>query len=206
MYTYIKVCAGERESQEQEGVGVVVNDVDEGSERKQEASPLHHVHLWWCPGHSNFAENELVDSDVNIARQDFPEAPHTSFAIARSKATATVYNEWREIGNLGHDFIPNATLRTIAAGAKGPILPLTGSDNLLTACLTRAILNYAPIGEYRRRFFPHENQQCPSCHVLQTRRHILSKCPCYHRSTPNFLEFLINPSKLAPLLIQFLKL
>ena len=40
-----------------------------------------------------------------------------------------------------------------------------------------AILNHAPIGEYRKRFFPRSNLACPCGHNrVETRAHILNDC------------------------------
>jgi hypothetical protein len=67
-----------------------------------------------------------------------------------------------------------------------------------------AILNHAPTGEYRARFFPRENRMCPACNVVQTREHILSSCIRYRRSRRNFLEFLINSAHPETILYDFL--
>jgi len=46
-------------------------------------------------------------------------------------------------------------------------------SNLLCACITRFITNYAPIGEYRQRFFPNSLVICLcSNSSIETRLHI----------------------------------
>ena len=59
----------------------------------------------------------------------------------------------------------------------GPWLQSFGYSNSLCACATRAITNYAPIGEYRLRFFPSMNFSCPcNNYPIESRRHILHEC------------------------------
>ena len=56
-------------------------------------------------------------------------------------------------------------------------LKLIGYSNSLCMRATRAIVNYAPIGEYWLRFFPRENFVCLcSAYSIESRRHILHKC------------------------------
>ena len=56
-------------------------------------------------------------------------------------------------------------------------LKFFGHSNSLCARVTRAIINYAPIGEYRLRFFPREDFSCLcGSYPIETRHHILHKC------------------------------
>ena len=49
-----------------------------------------------------------------------------------------------------------------------------GHLNSLCACATRAITNYALIGEYRLRFFPREEFKCLcGTYPIESRHHIL---------------------------------
>ena len=59
----------------------------------------------------------------------------------------------------------------------GGWLPFIGELVTLCARATWAILNYAPIGEFRQRFFPAECTHCPCGHCqMETRRHIFANC------------------------------
>ena len=50
-------------------------------------------------------------------------------------------------------------------------------SNLLCACTTRAIINHAPIGKYRLRFFPREEFKCLcGLYLIKSRHHILHEC------------------------------
>ena len=55
-----------------------------------------------------------------------------------------------------------------------------GHSISLCARATRAILNHAPIGEYRARYSPHETTACPCGQWdIETRLHILTECLRY---------------------------
>ncbi|TFK79482.1 hypothetical protein K466DRAFT_441948, partial [Polyporus arcularius HHB13444] len=56
-----------------------------------------------------------------------------------------------------------------------------GDSKANMARLCRAVLNHAPLGSFRRRFFPNEPTECPECGVLQDRAHVLLKCKRYRR-------------------------
>ena len=80
-----------------------------------------------------------------------------------------------------------------------------GSKHLVTRT-TRAIMNHAPIGEYRLRFFPSEDFKY-SCgnYSIESRRHILHDCTRFNGywnprrdSLCHFIMFLIaNPRAFA---------
>ena len=49
--------------------------------------------------------------------------------------------------------------------------------NSLCVCATRAIINHAPIGEYRLRFFPREEfKYLCNIYPIESRYHILHEC------------------------------
>jgi len=58
-----------------------------------------------------------------------------------------------------------------------PWLQYFRHSNLLCAQASKAIINYAPIGEYWLRFFSREEFSCPyGNYPIKIRRHILYKC------------------------------
>ena len=82
----------------------------------------------------------------------------------------------------------------------GSWLTYFGQSVTLCARATRAILNHAPIGEYRQRFFPAECTQCPCGHCqVETRRHIFANCSRFAHSP------LIDPSLSIKDFVDFLK-
>ena len=67
--------------------------------------------------------------------------------------------------------------RTSSYAKGGGWLPFIGESVTLCARATRAILNHAPIGEFRQRFFPAECTQCLCGHCqVETHRHIFANC------------------------------
>ena len=69
----------------------------------------------------------------------------------------------------------------------------------------RLILNHAPTGEYRARFFPYEETTCNWCNTTQTRPHIIFRCTHYQRP-PSLTEgFFRAASDPVPLIVTFLK-
>jgi len=55
-------------------------------------------------------------------------------------------------------------------------------SNFLCVRATRAIVNHAPIGEYRLRFFPRKDFKCPcSDYFIETRCHILYNCKRHNK-------------------------
>jgi len=73
-------------------------------------------------------------------------------------------------------------------------------------CVTRAITNHAPIGEYRLRFFLNEEFKCPcDNYPIKSRRHILYDCMRFNGywnsrrdSLSHFVMFLTaNPNAFA---------
>ena len=58
-----------------------------------------------------------------------------------------------------------------------PWLQFFSHSNSLCTRATRAIVNYAPISEYRLRLFPRENFSCPcGVYSIETQQHILYEC------------------------------
>lgn len=168
-------------------------------------SPHHRIHLHWVPGHQNVEENENVDSDATEAHTTYPRSPHVSAAYARQHVTTRLVDEWQQIPDLGHGFFPNAKLRKASHTRGGPLLSVVGISNTITARISRLIVNHAPIGEYRSRFFPTKPSNCPRCGVLETRHHILNSCPRYVRPRRmGFVEFLKNSAEPIPELVRFL--
>ena len=85
----------------------------------------------------------------------------------------------------------------------GSWLQKFGHSNLLCACATRAITNYAPIGEYHLRFFPDKDFSYPcNNYPIKSRRHILHECKRFNGywnqrrdSLSHFIIFLVaNPN------------
>ena len=84
----------------------------------------------------------------------------------------------------------------------GPWLQAFGHSNSLCARATRAITNYALIGEYRLKFFPKEDFSCLcGLYPIELRQYILHECKRFNEywnprrdSIAHFIQFLeCNP-------------
>jgi ribonuclease HI len=166
------------------------------------------VTFHWCPGHAGIELNELVDKDAKRAAASLPTAPHISFAFRRQGLRHAALAEWRKLAAnasyRGSHFLHGRRLPTPSDRlVRSSLLAQTGHSVSLTARMARTILNHAPTGEFRQRFFPKEATDCPTCGVLHSRRHILNSCVRYRRRQ-NFYEFLKNSSEPGPIIKDFL--
>ena len=134
--------------------------------------------------------------------------------FARKQTVSRMLDEWsrlfRQTGYHGRQFLlltRNGKLIQPNHIKGGPWLKDMGQSNAHTARMTRALLNHAPTGEYRARFHPSEETGC-KCNpfILESRRHILYRCPKHirHRepaeagTLKSFLGFLErNPTSFA---------
>ncbi|KAI0359476.1 hypothetical protein OH77DRAFT_1472705 [Trametes cingulata] len=80
----------------------------------------------------------------------------------------------------GHNFL---RLRDFDSPShvSSPALKAHGHSKSSMARYCRAVLDHAPLGSFRKRFFPDEPTSCPECGVLQDRAHVLLKCTRYRR-------------------------
>ena len=98
------------------------------------------------------------------------------------------------------NFYSLATPRVVVGFLTGSWLSHFGQSVTLCARATRAILNYAPIEEYRQCFFPAECTQCPCSYCqVKTRWHIFANCSRFAHSP------LTDPSLLVKDFVDFLK-
>jgi len=131
--------------------------------------------------------------------------PATLFDALQSKSAAACLDVWRTSfvhpSSQGHHFLPlkggikNLLQPSYAKG--GGWLPFIGELVTLCARATQAILNHAPIGEFRQCFFSTEYTQCPCGHCqVEIRRYIFANC-C------QFAYFLLTD--LVPTVKDFIK-
>ena len=116
-----------------------------------------------------------------------PRDIHVSLDWLRSDVAKSTLNAWQQefarnpkargmrfLHLLTVDKDPKPIKPTYADG--GSWLPQFHHSNSLTARACRCILNHAPIGTYRKRFFPHEPHRCECGYFLESRPHLLSEC------------------------------
>ncbi|KAH9929052.1 uncharacterized protein BXZ73DRAFT_48264 [Epithele typhae] len=139
----------------------------------------------WCPSHVGIKWNEAVDADAKAAANLPPEREQCSAAFARHLLAVRLKSEWREQYRnsrpyAGHDFL---RLRVFdpPKHTTSAALGLQAGTRRTMSRFCRAVLNHAPIGSFRTRFFKGEPTECPRCHVLQSRSHVLLECTRYER-------------------------
>jgi hypothetical protein len=131
----------------------------------------------------------------------FPES--ATFNRRRKLITRSAIEDWQEEfdkegsdGYKGHGWYEFVSRRSGERRRvfpthlnKGPWLREYGgvtiaNDPGLCGQFVRAATKHAPIGEYRRRFFPEEDYHCPGHqNAPETREHILNQCSWYVRRT-----------------------
>ena len=114
----------------------------------------------------------MVHNNVTNTRVAARLHPATSLDALCSKSVLSYLDTWRIAFNC--PTVQECHFLTLRDKNHKPLQPsyskggswLThiGQSVILCARATRAILNHAPIGEYRQHFFPAECTQCPYGH------------------------------------------
>jgi len=134
----------------------------------------------------------LAHEDATSTKIAAGHHPATSLDVLRSKSAAACLDAWRTSFvcplSQGCHFLPlkggiKNLLQPSYAKGRG-WLSFIGESVTLCARATRAILNHAPIREFRQRFFPAKCTQCPCGHCqVETCRHIFANC-CWFAHFP----------------------
>ena len=164
------------------------------------------IDFWDCP--TEWSLHQLVHNDVTNTRVAAGWSPATSINFLCSKSITSCLDNWKTLFNCltiqGQHFLPlrdrNRQFLQPSYSKGGSWLPHIGQLVTLCARATRAILNHAPIGEYRQCFFPAECTQCLCGHCqVETWWHIFANCPRFAHSP------LIDPSSFVKDFVDFLK-
>ena len=138
------------------------------------------INFWDCPSKAHLVHEDVTNTRIAAGRH-----PATSLDGLRSKSTTSCLNAWRSSfsypSSQGRHFLSlkggNRKSLQPSYTKGGSWLLFIAESVTLCARATRAILNHAPIGEFRQCFFPAECTQCPCGHCqVETRRHILADC------------------------------
>ena len=138
----------------------------------------HRIEFWDCLSNAEWSLHQMVHNDVTNTRVAAGLHPATSLDALRSKSVLSCLDAWRTAFNCltvqGRHFLTlkgkNCKPLQPSYSKGGSWLTHIGQPVTLYARATRAILNHAPIGEYRQRFFPAECTQCPCGHCqVETR-------------------------------------
>ena len=176
------------------------------------AYPEGSLHFWDCPSDAKWFIQARVHDDAVRTQYPVAEQMHTSLDTLSQRNSKICLEEWTtefsrsEIQ--GRNFLAMNTEKhkeaTPMYAKGGTWMSYLGHSISLCARATRAILNHAPTGEYRARFFPQESPACPCGQSdIETRQHILTECPRFTKdrvSLPSpcigdFIKFLTsNPT------------
>ena len=136
------------------------------------SGPNYRVEFWDCPSNAEWSLHQMVHNDVTNTRVATGLHLATSLDTLRSKSVLLCFDTWRTAFN--RPTVQGRHFPTLRGKNHKPLQPsyskggswLTHIGQLVTLCAraTRAILNHAPIGEYRQCFFPAECTQCPCGH------------------------------------------
>ena len=159
------------------------------------------INFWDCPSKAEWSLHQLVHN--NVTNTKVSAGPHsaTSIDFLCSKSVIFCLDTWRTSFNYstiqGQHFLSfrdrNRQFLQPSYSKGGSWLPYIGQLVTLCARVTRAILNHAPIGEYRQYFFPAECTQCLCGHCqVETRRHIFANCSRFAHSLLTDLSSLVK--------------
>ena len=172
------------------------------------------IKFWKCPSCLNWHLQKAVDVEMKAFNLT-PAYPYkTSWDYSKKLECNDISNIWKmmfqALDGKGKQFLnllddnSNAIKPSYVKG--GLWLQVFGQSNSLCVHVMRALTNYAPIGEYRLRFFPREEFKCPcSVYPIKSRRHILHDCSRFNSywnprrdSLSHFVMFLkTNPNTFA---------
>jgi len=172
------------------------------------------IEFWECPSCLKWRFHQDVDKDSK-SFNPIPSFPcKISWNYYKKIDSDDIINQWKmtfqALDRKGRQFLDlvddNLNIIEPVYTKGGPWLQVFGHSNLLCACAIRAITNYAPIGEYRLRFFPNKDFKCPcGNYPIESRRYILHEYTRFNRYwnprrdlLSHFIMFLIaNPNAFA---------
>ena len=170
-----------------------------------------YIEFWECPSHLKWVLHDRVNKETKSFNL-MPLSPcKNSWDFSIKNESDNIIKYWKMLfqaselkGNHFLDLLDSGNKIIKPTYTKGGLwLKLIGHSNLLCACTTRAIINHAPIGEYKLRFFLREEFKCPCGHYpIESRQHILHECVRFNGywnprrdSFSHFVMFLVlNPN------------
>ena len=109
--------------------------------------------------------------------------------VSKAPKKSTLVSEANEHTKASH--YPERDLEPLLRAARDFFHNMAHGDASRLSCISYAMTNHAPTGEYRTRFFPGEPAHCPHCGetTLLSRRHILCECPRYVAKFPSLADW-----------------
>jgi len=169
------------------------------------------IEFWECPSHLKWHFYKEVDKETKTFNPALLYPCKTSWDFSKKSKSNDILKVWKMTfqasdlkGNQFLDLLNNNNDIIEPSYVKGGLwLKTFGHSNSLCVHATRAIMNLAPIGEYRLRFFSREEFKCScSLYPIESRHHILYECGRFNSywnlrrdSLGHFVMFLeTNPS------------
>ena len=140
------------------------------------------IEFWKCSSHYNWNLYKVVDKETKVFNP-IPLFPcKMSWDFSKKSQCDDIANIWKMTFQAsdfkGKQFLNGDDNIIEPSYIKGGAwLKYFGHSNSLYTRASRAITNYALIGEYRLRFFPREEFRCPcGMYPIESRHHILHEC------------------------------
>ncbi|KAF8630245.1 hypothetical protein AX14_011022 [Amanita brunnescens Koide BX004] len=150
-----------------------------------------HMTFRYCPSHSGIEGNDRADRLTKTGAAIAPIVPpRILISNFVSDFTKKMTLHWRILASSksfkGRQWLPLRRKKKVFKpavrnkAATNFFYDLSGNDIATLSRMARAITNHAPTGEYRQRFYPDLDDQCPTCpSCVMSRTHILFHCPRY---------------------------
>jgi len=177
------------------------------------------IEFWECSSCFNWHLHKAVSHELKASNPTPILSCKTSWNYSKKTKYDDILQNWKmtfqALDGKGRHFLNllDDKLNDIEPSyIKGdPWLQSFGHSNGLCACVSRAITNHAPIGEYRLRFFPREEFKCLcSLYPIESWRHILHDCKRFNgywnprrdslshfvmflKANPLAFAFIVNP-------------
>ena len=141
--------------------------------------------FWEYPSRCDWSLFKAVDRDTKQFCQILMLSCKSLWDFSKKRECNDIIHNWKMTFQASDlkgwqflDLVDNDNISIEPSYSNGRSwLKFIGHSNLLCTRVMRAIVNHAPIGEYRLCFFPKEEFKCPcGSYPIKTRQHILHEC------------------------------
>ena len=148
------------------------------------------IEFWECSSHYNWAPHKVVDKETKNFKSVSLFLCKISWDFSRKSKCNDIANIWKIIFQVsefkGRHFLNllnnDSNIIKLLYIKGGPWLKFFRHSNTLYTRAARAIINHAPIGKYRLRFFPREEFRCLCrSYPIKMRRYILHECRRFNK-------------------------
>ena len=148
------------------------------------------IEFWECPSWCNWSLYKVVNKETKSFNPILLFPCKSSWDFSKKNECNNLANRWKMVFQVSDlkekhflDLLNNDNNIIELSYIRGRLwLKHFGHSNSLCTRAIRAITNYAPIGEYRLRFFSREDFSCPcSFYPIESRRYILYECKRFNK-------------------------